>query len=310
MCQWVAWLLALASFILARVIGKPAFEGGRVTFAAATTRIMRLGKMLAMLMVIGIVAGCASATAPENYDDEEYSVNDPFEDINRITFAVNDTIDGVLLSPMANIYVGIVPRWGRERATNMLNNLGEPVNFFNGLLQWELERAATSMLRFTFNSTIGLGGVFDVAEGIGLSRTPEDFGQTLAVWGVGEGPFLVLPLFGPSNPRDTAGMAADWLMDPFTRALREHESWQRSIVRGIDLRSRYIDELAVLKATSIDHYAAMRELYRQHRGNEIRNGKLPSTLPIPSITIWDVMGDEFDQAASDDVVGVDKVSSE
>lgn len=267
-----------------------------MTFGAAAKKLRRWGQVLAVILVVGVAANCTSATAPEDYDDEDYTVNDPFEEINRLTFAFNQTVDGFLLGPIAEIYVGVVPRWGRNRVNDFLNNLGEPVNFANGLMQWNMERAVTSMLRFAFNSTIGVGGIFDVAEGIGLSRTDEDFGQTLAVWGVGEGPFLMLPLFGPSNPRDAGGLVVDWLMDPFTRALRSHEKYQRMIARGIDLRSRYIDELKTLEDTSIDFYAAMRELYRQHRANEIRNGDLPPTLPVPSITIWEFMDEEFDQA--------------
>lgn len=274
-----------------------------MTFAAASKKMRRLGQLLALLLVIGVAANCTSTTAPEDYEDEDYTVNDPFEGINRVTFAINRTLDDVILGPVAEIYVGLVPRWGRNRVNDALNNLGEPVNFANGLLQGDMERAVTSMLRFAFNSTIGLAGIFDVAEGIDLSRSDEDFGQTLAVWGVGEGPYLVLPLFGPSNPRDAVGMGVDWLMDPFTRALRSHERYQRMIARGIDLRSRYIEELATLEETSIDFYAAMRELYRQHRNNEIRNGELPPSLPIPSITLRDFSDEEFEQSSASDGMG-------
>jgi phospholipid-binding lipoprotein MlaA len=272
----------------------------RVTIGAASPILKRFGQVLAMLLVIGVTANCASTSSPDEYADYDYSVNDPFEDINRVTFEINQTLDGLLLRPIAEIYVGVVPEWGRDRINDALNNLGEPVNFANGLLQGNMERAATSMLRFAFNSTFGLAGFFDIADGIGLSRADEDFGQTLAVWGVAEGPYLMLPLFGPSNPRDAIGMGVDWLIDPFTRALRSHEKYQRHIARGIDQRSRYINELETLEETSIDFYAAMRELYRQHRSNEIRNGELPSPLPIPSITLEDFADEEYDQAEVSD----------
>jgi len=271
-----------------------------VTIGAASPILKRFGQVLAMLLVIGVTANCASTSSPDEYADDDYSVNDPFEDINRVTFEINQTLDGLLLRPIAEIYVGVVPEWGRDRINDALNNLGEPVNFANGLLQGNMERAATSMLRFAFNSTFGLAGFFDIADGIGLSRADEDFGQTLAVWGVPEGPYLMLPLFGPSNPRDAIGMGVDWLIDPFTRALRSHEKYQRLIARGIDQRSRYINELETLEETSIDFYAAMRELYRQHRSNEIRNGELPPPLPIPSITLEDFADEEYDQAEVSD----------
>ncbi len=271
-----------------------------MTIGAASPILKRFGQVLAMLLVIGVTANCASTSSPDEYADDDYSVNDPFEDINRVTFEINQTLDGLLLRPIAEIYVGVVPEWGRDRINDALNNLGEPVNFANGLLQGNMERAATSMLRFAFNSTFGLAGFFDIADGIGLSRADEDFGQTLAVWGVAEGPYLMLPLFGPSNPRDAIGMGVDWLIDPFTRALRSHEKYQRLIARGIDQRSRYINELETLEETSIDFYAAMRELYRQHRSNEIRNGELPPPLPIPSITLEDFADEEYDQAEVSD----------
>jgi phospholipid-binding lipoprotein MlaA len=268
-----------------------------VTFAAASKKLKNLGYVLVALVVVGTLTNCSSTPSPEDHADEIYSANDPFEDINRVTFALNQAVDGVFLKPIAEVYVGVVPQWGRNRVNDALNNLGEPVNFANAMLQWELERAATSMLRFAFNSTIGLGGFFDIAEGIGLSRAAEDFGQTLAIWGVGEGPYLVLPLFGPSNPRDAVGMGADWLLDPFSRALRSHERIQRFAARGIDQRSRHIDDLETLEDTSIDFYSAFRELYRQYRLNEIRNGELPPPLPIPSITLEEFSEEEFDQVS-------------
>ncbi len=269
-----------------------------MSVGATSGTLKRLAQMLALLMVVGIAANCSSTPPPEDYDDENYSVNDPLEGINRVTFAFNQAVDSVLIKPVPEIYVGLVPRWGRDRDNDALTNLGEPINFANSVLQWELERAVTAMLRFAFNSTIGLGGFFDVAEGVGLSRAAEDFGQTLGVWGVGEGPYLVLPLFGPSNPRDAVGIGVDYVMDPFTKALRSHERYQRFIARGIDQRARHIEDLEALEETSIDFYAAMRELYRQFRSNEIRNGELAPPLPIPSISLGIFSDEEFDQAAA------------
>jgi len=273
------------------------FEDEHVTFRAASETVKNLGRVLALLVILGIAANCAS-TPPEDSQDQEYAVNDPWEGLNRITFEFNQTVDGVLIKPMAEIYFGVVPKWGRDRVNDILNNMGEPTNFANALLQWELERAATSMLRFAFNSTIGLGGFFDIAEGIGLSRAPEDFGQTLAAWGVGEGPYLVLPLLGPTNPRDALGLGVDFIIDPVSRSFRSHERFQRFVARGIDQRARHIDDLETLEETSIDFYAAMRELYRQYRGNEVRNGELPPPLPIPSIALEEYSDEEFDQAAA------------
>lgn len=206
------------------------------------------------------------------YAEEEYDVNDPLEDVNRVIFEFNRTIDGLLLKPMAIIYNGVVPPWGRRRVTNMLNNLGEPINFANSLLQGEMDRATSSFMRFAVNSTVGVAGAFDVAGDLGMPRADEDFGQTLAVWGLPEGPFLMLPVFGPSNPRDATGLVIDYLMDPFTYILTSEEGLARSVTRGVDRRAENLDNLDTLEETSLDFYAALRELYRQYRNNAIKNG--------------------------------------
>lgn len=275
-----------------------------------------LARPIALLAVVfvagGLLSACASTSEPvaegaaaDDYSDD-YAINDPYEDLNRSIFAFNQAVDSAILRPAAEAYA-LIPEWGRNRVSSALDNLGEPINFANNLLQGEMERAAGSFLRFAFNSTIGIAGLFDVAGELGMEYVPEDFGQTAAVWGAGEGPYLVLPLIGPSNPRDAFGMAVDWLMGPFTYALRSNEKVIRSVARGVEQRAEHLETLDVLKDTSVDFYAAMRELYRQHRDDEIRNGALPPPIPIPSLTIEDYE-DDLDEApefAADE----DKVAS-
>ncbi len=244
-------------------------------------------RTLVVAAAIGSLAACASTKdqTPEQAA-EAAAVNDPLEDVNRVVFEINRTIDETLLKPAAIIYRGVVPEFGRERIDNALSNLGEPVTFANDLLQGEFERAGITAARFVMNSTLGFFGMFDVAaEGAGLERHKEDFGQTLGVWGLGQGPYLMLPLLGPSNPRDVVGIVADMFMDPFGYVFDSDVKNARSIMTAVNERSKYIEELDSVEKTSVDFYAALRDLYRQKREADIRNGLLPEAEPIPSIEI-------------------------
>ena len=239
---------------------------------------------LAFALAAVLLAGCAAA-GPDD-------ANDPLEGYNRVMFGINGMVDGVLLKPAAELYVRALPAPLRRGVSNLLDNLGEPLNAANNLLQGKPARAGTSLGRFALNTTLGLGGVFDVAEGWGWvrapeegwgwERAPEDFGQTLAAWGMGEGPYLVLPLLGPSNPRDALGFAVDWAADPPGRVLGDTFGLGRTAVGGVARRAGYLDTLEVLEETSVDFYAAMRGFYRQHRANAIRDGA-PAPIAIPDM---------------------------
>jgi phospholipid-binding lipoprotein MlaA len=228
---------------------------------------------LAFLAAAGLLlAGCATPNAgsPGN--------NDPYESSNRRIFELNLKIDGMALKPTAQRYSTYVPEGVRDSIRNMLENLNRPVVFANDLLQGEARRAGRTAGRFLLNSTVGLGGMFDVAGKAGLESQDEDFGQTLAVWGVSEGPYLMLPLLGPSNPRDAFGKGADIALDPTSYIrLRQHKWWLlgRQYATIVDTRSRNLELLDDIERDSLDFYAATRSLYRQHRGNDIRNGKPP-----------------------------------
>ena len=163
-----------------------------------------------------------------------------------------------------------------------------PVIFLNDLLQGELDRAITTAVRFMVNSTIGILGVIDIATEMGLEGHDEDFGQTLAVWGVPEGPYVVLPLFGPSNPRDAIGLVVDFLVDPFNlwaeNTDRDFAIFARAGTRAVDLRATHMEALDNLEKTSLDFYATIRSLYRQRRANEIRNGEPSANMPAPGLS--------------------------
>jgi len=146
----------------------------------------------------------------------------------------------------------------------------------NDMLQGELSRAGKSMWRLVVNSTVGLGGFFDPASKIGVSGHGEDFGQTLAVWGVDEGPYLVLPFFGPSNPRDATGLVVDAAMDPTNQIpFKQHIWWAagREYFTLLDLRAQTYQTIQGIQRSSVDYYSSLRSLYRQLRNQEIRNGR-------------------------------------
>ncbi|MSO69614.1 MAG: VacJ family lipoprotein [Alphaproteobacteria bacterium] len=243
----------------------------------------------AIVVAVTIISLAACASTKNQTPEaaaEAAAINDPIEDVNRAVFEVNRTLDETLMKPIAIMYRGVVPEFGRERIANALDNLGEPVTFFNDLLQGEFERAGISFARFVMNSTLGFFGAFDVAaEGAGLEKHKEDFGQTLGVWGLGEGPYLMLPLFGPSNPRDVVGLVADIFMDPFTYVFGTATRNARFAASAVSTRSKYIEELEALEKTSVDFYAAMRNLYREKRNADIRNGTLLAGEPMPSVDI-------------------------
>lgn len=246
---------------------------------------------LALAVFLAALTGCASAPAAE---DEELAafddVNDPLEPMNRAIFSFNQFADGLLLKPLALMYRDLVPPPVRSGMHNALDNIRTPVVLVNDLLQGDLERAGITVQRFFINSTIGLGGMMDMAAEFGIEGHREDFGQTLGVWGSGEGAYLMLPLFGPSNPRDATGLVVDTFLDPLVYFAPTEALIARTALRGIDEREGVIDTLDEIERTSLDFYATLRSLYRQRRDDQIRNGRPAPVVPIPSISI-----DEFDE---------------
>jgi phospholipid-binding lipoprotein MlaA len=160
---------------------------------------------------------------------------------------------------------------------DLLVNLDLPITFSNDLLQGEPTRASQTLLRFMVNATVGVGGLFDPATAhFKMPYHAEDFGQTLGVWGVSGDPYLMLPVLGPSSPRDTVGRVGDIAMDPLTWIeFKQHIWWMggRQYMKVLDARARNIDTLEGLERDSLDFYATTRSAYRQYRANEIRNGK-------------------------------------
>ena len=250
-----------------------------------------------------ILAGCATpSTSDPEARAELAAINDPWESFNRAVFELNRGLDRALLKPVAQAYRGVVPEFGRDMVKNFLNNLRSPVILANDILQGEKDRAGETGSRMLANTAIGLGGVFNVTD---IEFHNEDFGQTMAVWGFGEGPYLVLPLLGPSPIRDTVGLIGDSLMDPVVWHARRNEqyaiTWVRFGMRAIDTRSRNIETLDEIERGAIDFYATVRSLYRQRRNDEIRNGRPQNSVSMPEIS-WD----DEEEAEENQVTAVSK----
>jgi phospholipid-binding lipoprotein MlaA len=242
----------------------------------AGTEMRGLSRFLVVAVGL-LLAGCATT--------DPTGANDPFEKTNRQVFAFDQKLDKYFVAPSAYVYIKVVPDPARQGIHNFLLNLDLPVTFANDLLQGEATRATQTFTRFFMNSTFGIGGLFDPATSAGIPYHQEDFGQTLGTWGVGEGPYMVLPFFGPDPPRDSFGQIADIFMDPTTYIkLREHfwYSAGREYFTVVDLKSRNMDTLQNIERGSVDYYASVRSLYRQMRNNDIRNGR-PDVKDLPDL---------------------------
>jgi phospholipid-binding lipoprotein MlaA len=236
------------------------------------------GLMLAAI-VAAVVAGCATPPSDPAERIAFEQNHDPLEPLNRQILDLNLFIDRILLKPATQVYIAIVPEEGRDAVKRALDNMKEPVVVINNVLQGELERAGISVARFTVNSTLGLAGLLEIAGKMGLEKETGDFGQTLFVWGLPEGPYLIVPLLGPSTPRDLIGMGTDAYIDPFsflaTAKSLDQIQIARFVVDGIDQRARVMDVLEDLEKNSLDFYAQLRSLSQQKRAAELRHGAAP-----------------------------------
>jgi phospholipid-binding lipoprotein MlaA len=240
----------------------------------AHLRRRRVAASGAVLLLALLASGAARAQSTEN---------DPLEPMNRVFFEFNRIMDGLLLEPLARIYRGVTPQFLRDGVNNFLDNLNTPVVLANDILQGEPYRAEHTLGRFMLNTIMGVGGLIDVGGMLGMpERHNEDFGQTLAIYGFDEGPYLVLPLLGPTNPRDTIGFVVDLAFDPLTYVAPRDVALARFGTDLLAFREQNLEAIDELKRSSIDLYAATRTLSRQLRASEIRNG-----APAPLDEIYD-----------------------
>lgn len=247
--------------------------------------------LIAATLALSVLAtGCA--TKPDPSDDAAVQAyqeaNDPLEPMNRYFFEVNQFLDEILLKPFAGWYHLALPDPAEDGVRNVLRNLKSPVILTNDLFQGEWNRAGTTVSRFFINSTIGVGGLVDVASMMDMKYHEEDFGQTLAVYGTGEGPYLHLPILGSGNPRDYSGRLVDYALDPLTWvgfAYNVSEiNTARTGLETLDTRARNLEAIDELKRGSVDFYATARSLYRQQRNDLIRNGESEQQVSQEMIT--------------------------
>jgi phospholipid-binding lipoprotein MlaA len=232
--------------------------------------------VLGLLLCCG---GCAATTsATSTTADDADTEHDPAEPVNRAIFKVNMAADHAVMRPVAEAYTDHVPEEVQKGIHNVVQNLKEPAVAVNDVLQGNVTQAWQSMQRLAVNSTVGVAGIFDVASQLGLPPHKADFGQTLAVWGVGEGPFVELPLLGPSNARDTVGTAVDMALNPLTfvgGAPATYAGVATGSANVVDTRAQHLHDLDELERNSLDYYATLRSVYRQHRDAEISAAKQP-----------------------------------
>ena len=217
--------------------------------------------------ILPLVAALALASACSTQNPE-----DPLETYNRGMFKVNEGLDTVLFRPVAKGYRYITPTPIRTRIGNVSDNLYEPVSMVNAFLQGDFTQGMTNFWRFMINTTVGLGGMHDVAATAGLAPRREDFGQTLGAWGAGTGPYIVLPILGPSDLRDASGRVADWFIDPVNYAV--NDTWTNigiDAAQGLVQRERLLDPIDDIYASSLDPYASIRSIYLQRRAAEVSN---------------------------------------
>ena len=222
-------------------------------------------KRFTVAVMVACVAACASSAT------EQHEYDDPFEGYNRAMFSFNYQVDKYVIKPVAEGYRAVTTPFIRERISSVIDNLKEPVSAGNHLLQADPEASVKSLSRFVINSTLGLVGMFDVAEGWGLPKDKTTFNETFAKWCIPQGPFIVLPLLGPSTPRAATGMALDFVFDPVYWAtyqdanVHDKASWGYAIAQGITAREAALDILDDLERNSVDFYATMRSAYLQNR---------------------------------------------
>lgn len=217
-------------------------------------------------------------------------ISDPFEGINRVLFFIHDGLDTMILRPVSVAYATFVPGLIRSSVANFMSNVATPVTLGNDILQGEWQRAGITTKRFLINSTIGLGGLVDYAATQDLPKHTEDFGQTLAVHGVGSGPYIFIPILGPSTPRHLVGRVVDLFADPWTYILYNEDRLVQlapTAIVALHKRGESDNALNSVKETSGDYYSSIKNLYSQSRRDAINNGQVDDEelVDIPGFDI-------------------------
>ena len=225
---------------------------------------------VALVLLLGAALALGGCATGEGRDPR-----DPLEPLNRVTYKFNDMLDRAVIKPLAQGYQFIMPEPADQGVTNFFNNLADIRSALNNLLQAKIGRAFSDVGRVAINTTVGILGLIDVASNMNLPRYGEDFGQTLGVWGFGSGPYIVLPLLGPSTGRDSVGLVVDWYTDPITHISDDEWRWA---LRGLDLvdtRAGLLSASRVLEEAALDPYAFVRDAFLQRRQSLVYDGNPP-----------------------------------
>ncbi len=230
--------------------------------------VKHLKALLAAAAIAGMLGGCATSGNPK----------DPIEGFNRAMFAFNEGLDTVLIKPVSQGYDAVLPMPVRTGVTNFFGNIADLFIGVNNLLQGKPGQAVSDLGRVILNSTVGILGIFDVASEAGLEKHEEDFGQTFGRWGMGDGAYVVIPVFGPRTVRDTAGLVLDVTVDPVGNV--NHVATRNSLaaLRLIDARADLLPADKVIEEAALDKYAYVRDGYLQRRRNLVHDGNPPREL--------------------------------
>ena len=234
----------------------------------------RLPRIALIVSAGAVLAGCATVQNPDP--------RDPWEGFNRNVYAFNDTVDRAVFKPVAQAYTYVTPTPVRSCVSNIFSNLGDVWGAANSFLQGRGLDGINTMGRFLFNSTMGVGGCFDVATNTGAVKIPNDFGVTLGVWGLSSGPYVVLPFFGSSTVRDSAGLTGDILANPASLAQIDNVRWRNSLIglRVVDTRAQLLDASDTVDRVALDPYSFVRDAYLQRRAAQV-NGRNAGSGNLP-----------------------------
>lgn len=224
-----------------------------------------------LILPLLLLFGCTASS-------ERGDPRDPFEPLNRSIYRFNDHFDKALLKPVAKGYQELMPQQVNDSVSNFFGNLDDVYTLLNDVLQLKFAQAASDLSRIVWNSTIGVAGLFDVATFFELPKHNEDFGQTLGYWGAGPGPYLVIPLFGPSNVRDGTGLAAAFYTNythPLLTIDDEGLFWSSVALRAIDARAGLLRASDIMESAAVDEYTFLRDAFLQQRQNAVYDGNPP-----------------------------------
>jgi len=229
-------------------------------------RVLRLRTLfLGGVIAVTLLGGCASTGNPR----------DPLEPLNRGIYQFNDAVDTVLFRPLAEVYQGLLPQFVRTGVGNFFSNFQDVIVALNNLLQGKVTDAGLDLCRIIVNSTVGVLGLIDVGTEIGLEKHQEDFGQTLGRWGIGTGPYIVIPFLGPSTVRDGVGLIADWKTDPLTYIKPTRTRNALFGVFFVNRRAELLSASKILEVAALDPYEFVRDAYLQRRRNMVYDGNPP-----------------------------------